>query len=320
MEFEPLAGDSLGIRSFAMNVTHDDWAFLIDPGIGLGGTPDGLPPHPVEYQALQSAASRIDAAAETADSVVITHYHHDHFVPLERNYLGLWSSPKRSRRVLADKHIFAKDPTRNINQNQADRARELRRVFTGVAAGLTWADGREREVGPMTLRFSPPVPHGRAGSNLGWVIMVAIDGPDRTVVYTSDVQGPIETHTTEWILAQHPDVVIVDGPSLSSSRPADRAAARDNLRRLAEAADLVVDHHLYRVRDPTALLRTVEEAATAAGHTVDSVATYRGESRFEYETVRKQLHRRHPVEPSFYPRVARGEFADEPIRWQDWAS
>lgn len=322
MQIEPLASDSLGLRSSAVKITHDNTTVLVDPGVGLGWNPRGPPPHPVEYEALQSAAWRIDKAAKTADAVVVTHYHHDHFVPLEKDYLGLWSTPKRSRGVFADKHVFAKNPKNRINQSQKDRARELRPVFTGVSTALTWADGKDRVIGPLTLRFSPPVPHGRAGYDLGWVVMVAVEGPDETVVYTSDVQGPIESKTTGWILAQNPDLVFVDGPSLSPNRPSvsDRADAQENLRRLAESADLVIDHHLYRVRDPTEFLRPIKETAADVGHTVDSAASYRGEPRLEYETVRKQLHSRHPVERSFYHRVQRGEFADETIRWQDWAS
>lgn len=322
MFVDPLAADSLGVRSSAVLIGCDDTRVLIDPGTGLGWHPGQPRPHPVEYQALQSAAGRIDQAAKRSDAVVITHYHYDHYVPLEENYRGLWSSPARARGVYAEKHVMVKKPADHINQSQKARAKELRPVFDGVAARLTAADEQVRKVGDLTLRFSPPVPHGIAGSHLGWVIMLAVEGPDETVVYTSDVQGPTETETTAWILAQDPDLVIVDGPSLypDGSRTSDHAAAQENLRQLAGAADLIIDHHMYRIRDPTDFLRPIKETAAEVGHTVQSAASYRGEPRLEYETVREQLHSWHPVKRSFYDRVHRGTFANEPIRWQDWAS
>lgn len=320
MRFRPLASDSLGVRSSATLVSSGDFDLLIDPGVGLGGTPDGPPPHPVEYSALQSAAWRIDRAAEEADAIFISHYHHDHFVPLEQNYLGIWSTPERSRRLFEDKHVLAKHPTSDINQHQSNRAKKLRPVFSGVSDALSWVDDRERTVGPLTLRFSPPVPHGRAGTSLGWVVMVAIEGPNETVVYTSDVQGPIELLTTEWILAQDPDGVLVDGPTLSPGRcrEEDLTLAQTNLCQLADHADLIVDHHLYRGGDAAGFLEPVEGAATEAGHTVDSVASYCGLPRFEYESFRSRFHETHPVERSFYRRVDGGEFADEPLEWGDW--
>lgn len=320
MHLKPLAGDSLGVRSSAVEVSFDDVSVLVDPGVGLGGTAEGLLPHPVEYEALQSAASRIDEAAKGAEAVVVTHYHYDHFVPLETSYLGLWSTPKRSREVFAEKHVLSKDPENHINQSQKERASALRPVFDGVATRLTYADDEVRKIGPLTLRFSPPVPHGKAGGDLGWVVMVAIESPEERLVYTSDVQGPIETETVGWILAQEPDLVFADGPSLSRgrSRGADQDAAQTNLRRLAQYADLIVDHHLYRGGNIRAFLEPIEETARDAGHAVDSVASYLGKSRFEYEGVRAQLYARHPVEESFHWRVNQGEFASDPIDWRDW--
>lgn len=320
MVVEPLAAESLGVRSFAMKITVDDTVLIIDPGAGVKQRTPRIPPHPVEYAALQSATNRIDETAKTADAVVVTHYHRDHYAPLEEDYCGTWSTPERSRAVYADAQVYAKDPTENINQHQKDRARELRHVFDGVAAGLTWADDDADRVGPFSIQFSPAVPHGRAGSRFGWVIMIAIDGPDQTIVYTSDVQGPIETETTDWILAHEPDLVLVDGPSLSpnTSRVSDRAAARDNLLRLAEVADLVVDHHSNRSWAAKEFLKPIETTAADAGNTVDSVASYRGETHRWLEAFRDEISDCNPVDPSFDDRLEAGEFAEDPLDWTDW--
>lgn len=319
MEVEPLAAESLGVRSLATRISYGDISILLDAGAGVKDRQSGWP-HPAEYAALQSAANRIDEVAKTVDAVVVSHYHRDHFVPLEEDYLGTWSTPERSRGIYADAHVYAKDFERNINDHQANRARELRHVFDGVAAGLTWADDKSDDLGPLSLKFSPAVPHGRVGSRFGWVIMVAIEGPDETVVYTSDVQGPIETKTTDWILSQEPDLVLVDGPSLppNRARDADRAAAHDNLLRLAEEADLVVDHHSNRSWMAREFLSSIDAAAADAGHTVDSFASYRGESHRWLEAHRGRIQALNPVEGSFYERLDAGEFTDDPIDWTDW--
>lgn len=318
----PLAAESLGVRSFATIIVVGDTVLLIDPGAGVKQRKPRFPPHPVEYAALQSAARRIDEAARTADAVVVTHYHRDHYVPLEEDYYGTWSTPKRSRGVYADAHVYAKDYQENINQHQKGRAKDLRRVFDGVAAGLTWADGKPGEVGPLSLRFSPAVPHGREGSDFGWVIMVAIEGPDETVVYTSDVQGPVEADTVAWILAQEPDLVLVDGPPLylptHKFSELDRAAAAENLHQLAEASDLVIDHHSNRSWAARDFLKPIEAAATDAGHTVDSVASYRGENHQWLEAFREKISDCNPIDPSFDDHLKAGEFADDPIDWADW--
>lgn len=323
MEVELLAAESLGVRSFATKVTFDDAELLIDPGTGLKQrTPEFLP-HPVEYEALQSAASRIDEAAVTADAVVVTHYHHDHYVPLEEDYRWKWSTPKRSREVFANARVFAKNLSQNINDHQADRGRELRHVFDGVAADLEWGDGHEPvTLGGLTIRFSPAVPHGRGGGDYGWVFMVAVEGPNETIVYTSDVQGPIEADTTAWILAQEPDLVLVDGPPLylpsHEFTPSDCAAARNNLLRLAEVADLVIDHHSCRAWGKSDFFEPIEAAAVDTGHTVDSVASYRGEPRLWLEAFQREINVHNPVDPSFYERLQAGGFLDEPIDWRDW--
>lgn len=319
MDVEPVAAESLGVRSFATKVSYEDTTIVIDPGSGVKERSTGRP-HPVEYEALQSAAHRIDEVTKTADAIVVTHYHRDHYVPLEEDFYGTWSTPKRSREVYADAHVYAKDYTSNINEHQKGRAKDLRRVFDGMATGLTWADDESVEVGPMSLQFSPAVPHGRAGTRFGWVIMVAIDGPDETVVYTSDVQGPIEAETTDWILAQEPDLVLVDGPSLppNHSWASDPSDGRDNLLRLAEVANLIVDHHPNRSWEARDFLEPIEAAAVEAGHTVDSVASYRGETQRWLEARRDGIRALNPVEDSFYDCLESGEFADDPLDWTDW--
>lgn len=85
-------------------------------------------------------------------------------------------------------------------------------MFSDVAELVTWADGQPVEHGPVTLRLSPPVPHGPDGTKFGYVLMVAVEGSEGTVCFASDTQGPVESASTDWLPAQNPDVVICDGP------------------------------------------------------------------------------------------------------------
>ena len=57
-----LAADSLGVRSLATKVGD----FVIDPGAALGPKRYGLPPHPLEQEALNRALERIERALAEA--------------------------------------------------------------------------------------------------------------------------------------------------------------------------------------------------------------------------------------------------------------
>ncbi len=72
--------------------------------------------------------------------------------------------------------------------------------------------------GDTKLQFSDPVFHGTENSDLGWVLMTTIEHEDEKVLFTSDIQGPIQVSTLNKILAQQPQLVIVGGPPTYLSR------------------------------------------------------------------------------------------------------
>ncbi|MFB6266248.1 MAG: MBL fold metallo-hydrolase [Halodesulfurarchaeum sp.] len=317
MEVTPLAADSMGVRSLAMGIEAAGETVLVDPGASLGPRRDGKRPHPEEYRTLKERSESIQAWGDRADVILVTHYHFDHYVPSFENWRYNWSSEDRSRRLFEDVTVLAKHTTESINYSQRKRGYYFDRVCEDVSDDQRYVDGATVEWGDLVLDFSEPVPHGPAETDLGDVLMVAIEGLDETVVYTSDVQGPVVDASREWILERDPDLVIVDGPptylSEETFAPPARRSARTNMAALAREADLIVDHHLLRDGAYEAYLEPVFEAAREHGRQLQTAAAFRGESNRLLEARRAELHEESPVEDEFYDRVADGEFVDEPI-------
>lgn len=304
----------MGVRSLAVRLEMDGIEVLIDPGAGVIGEREDQPLHPKEYRALKEAHDRIDRVAETADVIVVTHYHYDHYVPPFENHVTLLSSPARSRRLFSDAHVVAKHPNNDINQSQSKRGRDARQVISNACESATWADGKLVEHGPVTVRLSPPVPHGPDGTRLGYVLMVAVEGSEGTVCFASDTLGPVELESTDWLLDRNPDIVIADGPPTYLSPKyfpeENHERAREQLIRLAKAADLLIDHHLLRDRSYRSFLEPIKETGADHDHRAQTFAEYRGEPNRPLEAKREELNDRFPVDESFYRRLVAGEFVD----------
>lgn len=317
MEVTPLAADSLGVRSLSVAVETGDRTVVIDPGASLGPRRDGRHPHVEEYRALKRLSRRIDEWCGRADVIVVTHYHFDHYVPSFENYRYNWSSEERAKRVFRDSVVLAKHTENDINYSQRKRGYYFDQVCEEVSRRLEYADGGRYEFGDLTLTISPPVPHGVKDSDLGYVLMVAIDDSDETLVYTSDVQGPVVGESSEWILEKEPDLLVLDGPptylSTETFPREARERARDNIEALAGHSSIVVDHHLLRDREYSDFLRPAVEAAEIHGNSVVTAAEYLGRENQLLEARRRRLHESRPVPDGFYDRVESGYYLDNPL-------
>ncbi|MDG6219897.1 MAG: hypothetical protein QCI38_00425 [Candidatus Thermoplasmatota archaeon] len=237
MKVELLAADSLGARSMAVHVETKDIKLTIDPGVALGPRRFGLPPTKEEEKALEEASIIIASKTAEADALVISHYHYDHHTP--------------SKKALAGKKLFLKDPVKSINKSQKERAAHMLSLVDD-AEEICFADGKSFEEGNTAISFSPPVPHGPPGTSLGYVIMTSIHDGSKTMVHTSDVEGILDAQELSWIIEQEPDMVIADGPPtyLLGYRFGARWLEESirNIRQLLESTDckLVLDHHLLR--------------------------------------------------------------------------
>ena len=112
MRFEVVWFDSMGAKSSCIMVYTDPVNILIDPG-AAAMQPSYPLPADEKISLLEEAYERIFSFLERADVVIITHYHHDHYIPPNEAYRG--------------KLLLIKDPNRWINNSQHERAREFLR-------------------------------------------------------------------------------------------------------------------------------------------------------------------------------------------------
>lgn len=241
MKIKPLAADSLGVRSMATFVETCDTTILIDPAAALGPRRYGLPPHKLEQEALEDSWQRISEASEEAEVIVVTHYHYDHH------------SRKRNIEIYKNKLLLAKDPNSFINRSQQWRARAFFERIKGLPSEIIIADGKEVFIGDTQIMFSKPVFHGEPGSKLGFIIEVFISDASDSFVFSSDVEGLLDSAQTEFIINTKPSVIYLDGPPTYLGSNQKRLKVLEvslgNLEKvvkLVRPRSLIIDHHLLR--------------------------------------------------------------------------
>lgn len=280
----PLAADSMGTRSMATLVEAGQWKVLLDPGVALGPSRYGLPPHPRELGRKEEHWKRVKEAAMVAQILVITHYHHDHYHPQELE-------------IYRGKTLIIKDPEGHINRNQSRRAGALLRDLEGIPEEIVVGDGRSFQFGDVELTFSPPVPHGKS-PRLGYVIQVAIDHGGETFLFTSDVQGPLLPQQQGFILKMDPSALYVDGPMtyMLGIRFSweDLEMAMKNLMEILTGTRvkvMVLDHHLTRDLQYRKTVSPVVGLAGELGKKVVSAAGYLGLEDDLLEARRRELYK-----------------------------
>lgn len=235
MRVMPLAADSLGVRSMATYVEAGPLRFLIDPGATLAPRRYGLGPAPEEEEALARARLRIEAYAVRATHVAVSHFHADHF--------------RTDPALYAGRQVWAKDPRRMSDRQQTDQGRDFWRTV-GPHCRLEPAEGRQVELEGVTLRFSPPLPHGQDGSEFGHVVAVTVDDGTR-FVHASDLQGPASPVATGYLLRERPDLLYLSGPPTYLQGQVGYDVVQrgiENLLRLVgeTGCRVIVDHHAVR--------------------------------------------------------------------------
>lgn len=275
MRITPVAAESLGVRSMALVVETADANIFIDPAAALGPKRYSLQPHPRELKALDEAHWRIDEQLKTCDVIAITHYHYDHVTRDGADY------PNAT--------VYAKAIDAHINKSQQERGTLFAEQFDGTPI---YCDGKQYVHGDILLRFSPPMPHGPPGTRLGSVVMLTIQAGGQTLLYTSDVQGPVDDAAADYIVEQQPGIVVADGPPTYllgwrfSWENLERAAA--NMCRIMEETDcrLLLDHHLLREQRYRERLPRLYDAY---GERIQTYAEYLGKENQLLEARRRQL-------------------------------
>lgn len=270
MEIEPLAFESLGVRSQATFIETKDVRILVDPAVSLAPRRYGLPPHQKEVDKLVELAKKIVEKAKEADILIVTHYHYDHHDP------G-FVIPKE---IYKDKIVYIKDPKENINVSQKRvRAPRFINSIRGLPKVLESAEGKEVVFGSTRIRFSQAVPHG-ADERLGYVVQVAVSDKDQTVLITSDIEGAPRDMHLKFTEEVKPNLIIIDGP-LSyllgyALKQEDLEKSIKNLEKIIKegAENMIVDHHVLRDLRYKEILASVYDIAKTLNARVQTAAEY----------------------------------------------
>ncbi len=282
MNLKILASDSMGVRSMATLIEAKKLKIVIDPSAALGPSRYGLDPHPLELEELDRRLALIRKHTKSADVIIISHYHYDHYDPDEDFYKG--------------KLVIVKDWKNKINRSQRQRANAFIPKLETMAKEVTTADSNELELEGVNLSFSPPLYHGPEGSKLGWVVSTLIDDGETKFLHTSDVQGPLTDEATNWILQANPDIAFLCGCLtyfLGWRYPRSLLdTANNNVIKILEKTKiktLIIDHHLVRDKNFRKKIAPVYKTAERLGKSVVTAAQFMGEKERYLEAFRKEL-------------------------------
>ena len=307
MRIEILGAESLGVRSLATRVEAGGHTYLIDPGVSVVHKRLGHPPHPVELAAAWNTRRAITSAAQSADAILITHYHHDHFTPFSPDPNCPWLASRTAEELYGRARIFAKHPTESINGSQRTRAQTLwsRADPAWSRADPAWlrADPSPELREPLeivaaegahwhALEGLRAAPHGRRGSRQGFVAMMCLREGDETFVHASDIQL-LDPGTVDRLLHLAPTHLLVSGPPVYHPRVSDEEArlGLKQLRRLAERIPhVIVDHHFLRSADYRREGKLAFERARKLGHELVTAAEWMGQRPMPFEALRERLY------------------------------
>jgi predicted metallo-beta-lactamase superfamily hydrolase len=261
-------------------------SLIIDPSAALAPIRYGLRPHSIEWQRLDECWGRIKSFADFAEIIVLTHYHYDHH-------------STRHIEVFRDKQLFVKDPSLNINRSQMWRAAYFLQCVRGLAKEVKVADGRRLRLGETTISFSPAVSHG-VDTKLGYVVEVCVKSMGESVLFTSDVQGPVNEEQVNFILENEPHTLLVDGPPTyllgGSFREDDLQQANKLLTRIVRSLvdrgldTVILDHHLLRDVNYKERVKPVHEVSEELGVRLSTAAEFIGREVDMLEARRKELY------------------------------
>lgn len=260
MEITPVFADSLGAKSFCFRVDTDETSLLIDPGAAPFPEDHPTMSDQGRTEALHRAWAAIDEAAEGVQHVAITHWHGDHF--------SLPDDGVDFEALFGGRVLWIKDPRTMINPGQKRKAHRFLDALTDAFGGsfsddelpsptgvtVRVADDKSVIYQDTGIAFSRPLPHGRKGSQQGYVLAVCVEEGGQVLVASSDVQGPASRAAFEWIDDRDPTHLALDGPPSYligrydvTERSVRKAIERgEMLLDSVEPEWCVYDHHICR--------------------------------------------------------------------------
>jgi len=288
MRIDYIAFDSLGVKSSCVAIKTNDVRIVIDPGIAMETNSFPLPLS--EKLILDRRYKKaIAMACKKADIIVITHYHYDHHIPKADLYKG--------------KRLLIKDPIRNINKSQRERAAYFLNLVKKIKREIEIADGKRFKFGKTEIKFSKALWHGVEKTPLGKVIMVKVKEGNESVLYSSDIDGPYIPDYVELMAKENPSVLILDGhPTYLLGFLASFSLLKKVLQntiallRKTNCRYYILDHHLLRDYRYRELYYEVYREAKRLGKQVLTAA----------EALGKE------------PKVIEGYHRYGPTRWRNW--
>ena len=289
MKIKLIASDSMGTRSMATYLETDDIKIFIDPGVALGPSRYGLPPHPLEFKRLDEHWEEIVRYARKAEVLILTHYHYDHHSPWE------------DLDIYEKKTVLIKHPTEKINLSQKRRAAFFLEAIKNLPEKLDYCDGKEYVFGETKIRFSKPVFHG-TNPKLGFVVEVLVDNGKESFLFTSDVEGPSIKDQIDFIVENKPNIVYLDGPmtymlGYRFSYKSLEESVKGIIKIVEECPikELIVDHHLLRDLEWDKRIAEPIKKAEEKNIRVKTAAEFAGKPLDMLEAHRKELYKKYPV-------------------------
>ena len=301
----PLAAESFGVRSMCTYVETPDVKILLDAGVSLCPYRFGLPPHSLEFKAIEDCRRKIAEAAERAEIVTVSHYHFDHHTPSYGDWLCNWTEAnKTAKQIYERKTVLIKNPKEKINYSQRRRGWIFQKTSGKYAEKLEIADGETFVFNDTKVKFSEPVPHGPENSELGWVLMATIEFNGEKFMFAPDVQGPMSNQTLSMILREKPQLLMIGGPPLYlAGFKVDEKQIETGLRNLERVLKTIpcsiLEHHILRDEQWREKTKNVLEEAKKAGCKVVTAAEFLGEKNAFLEAFRKKLFVDNPPSKEF---------------------
>ncbi|NWG11163.1 hypothetical protein HXY33_05375 [Candidatus Bathyarchaeota archaeon] len=301
----PLAAESLGVRYMCTYVETRDVKILLDAGVSLCPDRFRLPPHPLEFKAIQDARGRIAEAATKAEFVTISHYHFDHHTPSYEDWLCNWTDANETaRQIYQGKTVLIKNPKEQINFSQRRRGWMFQKTGGKYAQKLEVADQKTFVFSNTTVKFSEPVSHGPENSALGWVLMATVDYESEKFMFAPDVQGPTSTRTLKLILNEQPSLLMIGGPpSYLEGFKVDSAQIQAGLKNLKEIVDavphVILEHHLLRDENWLGKTRQILGGFCKTDCKVLTAAEFLGRDNLFLEAMREKLFAEKPPPKEF---------------------
>ncbi|NWF87763.1 hypothetical protein HXY32_08165 [Candidatus Bathyarchaeota archaeon] len=291
----PLAAESLGVRSMSTYIETKDVKILLDAGVSLCPDRFRLPPHPLEFKAIEEARRRIADAAEKAEVVTISHYHFDHHTPSYEDWLSNWTEEdKTAKQIYEGKTVLMKNPKEKINFSQRRRGWMFQKTGGKYARKLEVADHKTFVFGNTKVKFSEPVFHGPENLALGWVLMITIEYEEEKFMFAPDVQGPMSAHTLKLILSEKPSLLMVGGPPIYlAGFKVDNTQIQVGLTNLATVVkavpNVILEHHILRDENWLKMAKPFYDKSCKTSCKVLTAAEFLGRKNLFLEAMRKKL-------------------------------